>query len=1004
MIDSINLTKAHRLRVAFLRSVAVPALLSTSLLASPAIAQDSENDDSDDVVVVTGTRLGLTPEQSPTPLAVVSADYISGTGETNLADVLRELPATGSSTFTANNSIFATSDNGVNGLSLRSLGSNRSVVLVNGRRHVSGVIGSQIVDFNMIPTDFVERVEVITGGASAQYGADAVAGVINLITRKSFDGVKFGYQYGTALENNDGQRQKVFATFGDEFENGKGGVILNFTYDKVDELSCFDRDWCAIDALGAGGGATALAPIFSSGTPLGRFDVDGGGLDSLSAGDDFVIDPITGLVRPYNGSTDGFNRSEFRQIQVPVERMLFAANFNYELSENVSYFFEGTYANSNGFSSIEPQFGDTLITGLPPIPVTNPFCPAEICDLAIANGQTELGYAKRLIELGSRGQSFERNTFRFASGFTSTIFNDVDVELSYVYGRTQDSQVADASISPSRLRYAFDAEPDGNGGFQCRDAFARGLGCVPANFFGLNSITPEMAAWFRSASSRTGFNEQQIASLSFQGDADRWFNAPGGSIGWAAGVEYRKEAAEIDWDSATNIGDTSGNAAPDVNGDYDVIEGFFEANIPLITDASWTKLLNISGAIRLSEYSTVGRTKAWNVGAVWAPVDDVRFRAKRAVSVRAPTISELFQPLAQTFPTIADPCQDVTATSTGANDAACRAIPEVAAAIARDGSLFYTQEFLQSVTGFNGGNPNLGAETARSWTAGVVLQPRWIDSLSITADYYRIRVNDAISAPPRNTIIAQNVSTGQFSDLIARFDTGASLGRIQRVDAINTNIGGIFTAGLDVAISYQLPSDKTQDWLGADIGDFSIDLAYNHVFDYILDTDGTPGGIDIDTNELPFPANQINANIGWNKGPFTLRYNMRWTGKTRLDDIGTAIADFPSQTVCDPSCVVNLFGSTNYVQGPITYSAARIDPFAQHDIQARFQATEGIEIYAGVNNLLNTDPVLFAENTSANLTTGLPVDGTTQINQIIGRFLYVGVQVRPQGIANALFN
>lgn len=996
-------SRNHQYRRALASSVAATAIAASAFIAAPAVAQDGEAE-TDDVVVVTGTRLGLTPEQSPTPLSVVSEDYIALSGETNLADVLRELPATGSSAFTATNSIFSTSGNGVNGLNLRNLGSNRSVVLVNGRRHVSGVIGSQIVDFNMIPSDFIERIEVITGGASAQYGADAVAGVINLITRKSFDGVKFGYQYGTAVENNDGQRQKASVTVGEELNNGRGGLILNFTYDKVDELGCFDRDWCRIDALGFGGGANMVAPVFSSGTPLGRFDVDGGGLDSLSAGDDFVVDPVTGLVRPYNGSTDGFNRSEFRLIQIPLERMLFAANANYDLSDNVSYFFEGTFANSNGFSDIEPQFGDTLITGLPPIPVTNPFCPAAICDLAIANGQTELGYAKRLVELGNRGQDFKRNTFRFASGFTGTVFDDVNFELSYVYGRTEDSQTSTATISPSRMSFALDVEPDGAGGFQCRNAFARGLGCVPIDLFGLGSITPEMADWIRSAATRDGVNEQQIAYFNLSGDADRWLTAPGGSVKWAAGLEYRKEAASIDWDSATNIGDVSGNQAPDVKGDFDVIEGFFEASIPLVSDTSWTRDLNVSGAVRVSDYSTVGRTTAWNVGAVWAPIDDLRFRAKRAVSVRAPTISELFQPRSQTFPTVIDPCQDVSATSTGDLDDECRAIPEVAAAIARDGSLFYTQEFTQSVTGFNGGNVDVQEETARSWTAGVVMQPRWIDNFSITADYYRIRVTDAISPPPRNTIIAQNVATGQFPDLIGRFQSGASLGRLQRVDAINTNIGGIFSSGLDIAISYALPADQMQDWVGADIGGLTFNVAYNHMFDYILDTDGTPGGIDDDTDELPFPADQLNANIGWSKGPFRLQYNFRWTGGTRLDDIGTAIADFDSQTVCDPSCDVNLFGSTPFVQGPITYSGAEIDAFAQHDLQARYQVNESIELYAGVNNLLNTDPVLFAENTSANLTTGLPVDGTTQINQIIGRFVYFGVQVRPRGIAEALFN
>ena len=978
-------------------------LLASTILAAmaPFCALAQDGGDEDDTIVVTGTRLAITPEQSPTPLAVLSDDYISLSGETNLADVLRELPATGASAFTATSTGFATSANGVNGINLRNLGSNRTVTLVNGRRYVSGVANQNIVDFNTIPTDFIERVEVITGGASAQYGADAVAGVINLITRKSYDGVRFDYQYGTALENDDGQRHKVTATVGDEFASNRGGFILNFTYDKQEEISCFDRTWCRIDALGAGGGALMLAPVFSSFGPLGRFDVDGGAADSLSSGDDFVVDPITGEVRPFNGSTDGFNRSERRVLQIPLERMLFASNVDYELSDNASFFFEGMFANVDGFSFIEPVPGDTVITGAPGIPVDNPFCPAEICDLAIANGQTELGWARRLTEFGNRGNDFDRNTFRFASGFTGTVFDDIDWELSYVYGRTDDVQTQTATVSLSRFRLSLDAEPDGNGGVQCRDAFARNLGCVPVNLFGINQITPEAVAWLQSQTFRDAEIEQQVAYFNLNGNADRLFTAPGGSVVWAAGIEYRKEQSKTELDSAQNIGDSTTNATPDVDGEFDVFEGFFETNIPLVSGQSWTEDLNISGAVRISDYSTVGRTTAWNVGLVWAPVNDIRFRAKRAVAVRAPNIGELFSPLSQTFPTIADPCQDVTATSTGAFDDACRAIPEVAAAIARDGSLFYTQEFLQGVTGFNGGNVNVNEETARSWTAGVVLTPRWVDDFSIVADYYRINVRDAIQAPPRNVLISQNILTGQFSDLVVRNGSGPALGRIQRVDALNANIGGVFSEGLDIGLSYSLNSSQTEDWFGRDIGDFTLSANYQRLFELFTDT-GT--AIDVDTNELFAPKNQMNANIGWRKGPFRLQYNLKWTGSTVLDDIGVDIADFESQTVCDPSCEVNLFGSTPFVQGPITYSAARIDGFFQHDLQARYRPNDHVEFRVGVNNLLNAEPVLFAENTSANLSTGLPTDGTTQVNQIIGRYVYFGVDLRPAALAKRVFN
>ncbi|MEZ5892970.1 MAG: TonB-dependent receptor [Parvularculaceae bacterium] len=988
--------KTGRFKARLLATAFAGAAAAGAMTAAPAFAQDAD-DAEKDTVVVTGTRLAISPEQSPTPLAVLDNDYISLTGETNLADVLRELPASGSSAFTATSTIFSSSGNGINAINLRNLGSNRTVVLVNGRRYVSGVANSSIVDFNTIPTDFIERAEVITGGASAQYGADAVAGVINLITKKSFDGVQFGYQYGIAPSTDDNQRHKAYVTVGDEFASGRGGFILNFTYDNVGEIKCLDRDWCRTDTIGALGGDVQLAPVFSSFGPLGRFDVDGGGSDSLTSGDDLVVDPVTGEVRPFNLSTDGFNRSARRIIQIPLERMLFAANANYDLSDNLSFFFEGMYSNVNGFSQIEPDPADTNVTGLAAIPVTNPFCPAEICDAAIMNGQTEVAWARRMLELGDRGQDFDRDTFRFAAGFNGTIFNDVDFELSYVHGRVDDDQLSTASVDKLRLREALDAESDGMGGFQCADDYARSVGCVPINLFGLGAITPAAADWVRSSIVRNAFTTQQVATFWMRGNADRLFTAPGGSVAWSGGVEYRKEKSGTDWDSTTNIGGNSANALPDVSGQYDVLEGFFEAQIPFVTDASWTKDMSISGAVRKSEYSTIGAATAWNLGLVWAPTEDIRFRAKRAVAVRAPSIGELFSPLAQTFPTVNDPCEGVTAVSTGTFDDACRAIPEVAAAIARDGSLFYTQELQQSVTGYNGGNPDLGPEKARSWTAGVALTPRWVDNLGITVDYYRINLTGAIQPPSRDVIISDNALTGAFADLIYRGSMdNAQLGRITRVDAFNQNLAQLFVEGLDVGVSYSV---ETADAFGSDFGELSFAANYQHLFDLYTDT-GT--GPDFDAGEEWAPKDQVNANLGWRMGPFRLQYNVKWTGKTVLDDIDIDIADFAPATVCDPSCSINAL-PVQYEQGPLHFSGARISDYFQHDIQARWAPSESVEFYVGVNNLFNKDPWIIAESTSGNQTSGLETDGSNQINQIIGRYLYFGFTLRPDAVARGLF-
>jgi outer membrane receptor protein involved in Fe transport len=985
---------------ALLRRTSVMALIAAgTVAATPAVAQD-EGDSEDDVVRVTGTRLQVGPEQSPTPLVVLGDEYIDLSGESNLADVLRELPATGSSAFTATSTVFSTSGNGVNGINLRNLGTNRTVVLINGRRHVSGVAGDTIVDFNSIPADFVERVEVITGGATAQYGADAVAGVVNIITKDAFDGVLFKGQTGVVPDTNDGKRYTLSATMGEEFADGRGGALINFTYDKQDQIGCVDRDWCQVDTLGIGPSGPVLAPVFSSFGPLGRFDVDGGALDSLSSGDDLVVDPVTGEVRPFNTNTDGYNRSAARIIQIPLERFIVSANANYEVWDNATFFIEGKFAGVDGFSSIEPDPADTLITGLPGIPVTNPFCPDEICDVAIANGQTELGWARRMTELGNRGQRFDRNTFRMAMGLEGQFTDNLDYEISYVYGRTDDQQVSNASTDALRLAAALDAEadPDNPGQFRCADPFAAAAGCVPVNLFGLNAITPDAANWLRSQIFRDAAIEQHVLQGFVTSNLDSIWRPEAGSIQWSAGVEYRNEQSQTDFDSATNLGVNSSNALPDVNGEFTVYEAFAEVNVPLLRDRQFVRDLSVNAAGRISDYSTVGQTEAWSAGVVWAPSDDLRLRGKYALAIRAPNVGELFSPQAQTFPTVSDPCAGVTASSTGEFDAACRAIPEVAQAIARDGSLSYSQEVLQSITGFNGGNPTVSEETAESWTAGLVFTPSFIDDFSLTVDYYDIQIEDAIQAPGRQLIIRENLLNGNFANLVRRGTSGSQLGRITRVDAIQTNIGGAGTTGIDVGVSYRYDLSRFSD---RDLGEFSVNANYTYLDELFTDAGSGP---DYDEGEIFAPEHQANVNFGWRTGPLQLQYNLKWTGETVIDNEPTDVdPNFQGGTVCDPQCVVDVLPSPGLVVDPITFTGYNIDDYFQHDIQARYRVNDDFVAFVGVNNLTDEEPVLFAENFTANQTTGLETDGTTQINQIIGRYVYVGFELRP-GVIGRMFD
>lgn len=932
-------------------------------------------------VQITGSRIMAPNADSPSPLQVLTSADIAASGAVTLQDLLQKNPTMGVPTLSRTNSNFLTSGGGVSTINLRNLGDSRTLVLVNGRRFVSGVPGDTAVDLNTIPVDFIERVELLTGGASATYGSDAVAGVVNIILKRNFSGILLDASNGRSAKGDD-LKNKAALTWGVTSDDGASNIMTHFGYSKQGAVYSRDRAASAIDQTSLGASVTGDAadlftiqkPFYSSFAPQGRF--------FPTEDSSFTYDK-NGNVIPFstNGSATraatGFNRSAYRTIAVPTERFLFATSGNLKINDNHSAFLEGTYAQSKVETNIEPfplnsvdiypasggrVPAEFLINGAL---VKNPIVPANLYASSIdddGDGLRDYGFTRRLAEFGPRHSSVERGTMRLATGLKGQVMGDWNYEAFVAYGRTTESQHSTGQINVLTMRSALEAIPGPNGPV-CRDAQAVAQGCVPINIFGYNTISPEALKYVTAPGSLATSITQKLAGASISGEL---FQLPAGKIGIAAGMEYRNEDSSSVADPLTQAGLNAGNATPPTYGSYNVKEVYAETRIPLLKDAPLAKNLDARASFRHGNYSTVGSANSWNAGLEWSPVSDLKFRGTRAVSTRAPNINELYQAPSQDFPSgLVDPCLGVTATGSDARSVACRAAPGVNANIAANGGEFtLTQSDQQGISGYNRGNPSLKAEKGRSTTVGVVITPRSFAALSkftFTADYFNINIADAIVSTERQYALAQCYGGGNpsYCSFITRRPTaeGAnSAGSIKYSDTAVSNSGGKATEGIDLTASW---ADKVGP------GRLSAQMSYTYL--KTLYTKATP---EADKNEaageLESPKNKAVLNLAYKQGAFGFSSSTSYTGRSSLDDQFLMTLDNPEK-------------------------APKIGSYTTTDLQLTYDVKKTIQLYFGVNNAFDkkAPPVISG---LPNDTTGTETDASAY--DAIGRRYYIGARIQ----------
>lgn len=704
-------------------------------------------------IEVTGSRIKRTDLETASPITVFSSADIAATGVSTMEDFIQTIPAINGGAEGASN------NNGSRGFataSLRGLGSGRTLVLINGRRFASG-------DLNSIPTAYVERVEVLRDGASTVYGSDAIAGVINFITKKDFEGVEFQVQYDETAEG-DGEKSLVSMTTGTSSD--KGNVVLSLQYTDRKTIFQGDRGFSECPLFESGGEKVCGG----SGTiPYGNF----GGR---------VKDPVTGLVRPFDQAVDGYNYATTSYMVTPQEVFSINGAGRYELSDNVSTFLEGGFTNrkSDQLMAAEGTFW------APKMPATNPYNPVG----------EDIYVARRLTESGGRAFTQDFSDYRMVFGFDGTVFDSYDWDISYNFARFIDARLDEGRVNPTRINTLLDpalcaADSD------CPEVW---------NITEADTLTPAMLnyAFVPNSPIVRGETRQLLGNIS----GGLGFELPGGEVMFAAGFEKRWEEYQSVPDGAASIGQIYSVAGEPTEGEISVDELYAEVDLPILEGLPFAESLRVTAAVRYSDFDFL-EDSATNskFGFEWVPVDGLLLRATKATGFRAPGIGELFAPQSQTNLAYNEPCTNY---ATGSQSAAVKAN---CAAEGLPGNFQLSSN--QSAT-LVGGNPNLQPEESDSLTAGFVYSHDI--GISFSVDYFDIEITNGIGTAGTDNVVNACWASANFSDPLCALVKGpgatgdsphptspyrTTLGAVAGISLANENLSIFETSGFDFDLSYK---------------------------------------------------------------------------------------------------------------------------------------------------------------------------------------------------------
>ena len=833
-------------------------------------------DESADIeeVVTTGSRIARPEVATSAPVTVVSSDDIKNSGLTDLGEVLRQISATQGSLPTLN-----TNNGGSGGVrySLRGIGSSRTLLLLNGRRVVpmgNGAAASP--DLSHIPTAMIERIEVLKDGASAIYGSDAMAGVVNIITKKSHDGVTVDLFKSDSQDTNMGVEEfsVVVGT-----ESNKGSTVIGFTSSENFGAFMSEQPWSntevwapayfAADDARVEGSNCALAcyPGGSSAPPWVR---------AFGPSGSYTLGPEYGDFRAWTG-TDAYNYNPVNYLRTPQQKYSFTMNSSYQINDSMGFFAEVLFSNveSKRALAFEP-LAPLAFFGVPaPYTVDNyynmTFGPKFDADgnLDMVNGDPVQidDWRRRMVENAQRLDDRDTNVYRVVLGLEGTLDNGMNWTAFFNFGRNDADITSRGYFNLEKVREAagptyFDANGDLKCGVDANTSISSA--CVPLNIFGKDSVTPEMLQYISGDwdSYGMGENEQKNYGATISGAV------PGrDNLSFAAGYEYREDSGSTTNDGLILQGITTAGSSLNTSGSYEVDDLFVE--LLYVKDS-----LEVSLASRYSDYSTFGTTTNSEVGFQYTVSDQVTLRGTFSEAFRAPSVPDLYGGTYLSYPTADDACDDNTA-SGGQASSFCQAngVPATG----------YVSNLVQIPTLY-GGNPDLQPETSESWTMGAVVDP--VDGLTMTIDYWSIEIENAVGTVGTTDLIRLCATQGLYCDRTFRFSSPASVeGQIIRVEDTNNNVGTETYTGVDLGIAADLPSFRG--------GDLTLDMqaTYNEETQVI-----TAAGLVVE--DLAGTVSQTYGmysrwraltKLNWNKGNINVTYTNRYIhGVTdEVDDFWT---------------------------------------------------------------------------------------------------------------------
>lgn len=1033
----MSIKKMQTGRKSLLTGASVLAAATAMFTAGGVTVAAAQEAEEDEAIVVTGTRIARRDAVAESPILTVGQEEMTSSGYVTVEQYLNTLPQVTAGVSSQSNN---PSSNGRAFIDLRGLGAGRNIVLLDGRRMIGQAAGGTLVDLNTVPAALIERTEIITGGAASTYGADAVSGVVNFILRDNFEGFAWDGQY-RITERGDGEEWGTDFTLGGNFADGRGNAVFNASYFNRDTIFKNGRDFAAqassttgtfpggsalwltptggtqnipseaaVDALFGGGACSPLGPdpagplvaqpILTGGQAGFGFNPDGSVFCTGIGGNPFDVVGYTGpqsaIATAFFPDFFSYNFEPDNKLVLPLERWSFFSRVNLDVNDHFRPYIQAMFTNYNASSELAP----TPAGGFT-VPVTNPFIGPELASLLASRtyddnsddtdnngfvdndngtGGVEPGenatiaatprvsgaalpfsYSKRFNQIGGRSSDNTHDVWQVIVGVEGNLTDTWSYDVYASYGRSALTEIQGGNVRVPQFQAVLNNPITASGG-----------ACSTWNPFGTDSaMSPACAAAVSLEAKNTTLTVQQIVEGSVTGDL---FELPAGAVQLALGANYREVEFDFRPDSGLQPGLVAGfNGQLPVSGTLDWFDIFGELYVPILANLPGVESLSLTAGYRTSDNSQSGMSESWKITGDWTVTDWLRFRAGVQTSIRAPNVAELFSPQVPNFPNIGtanDPCNTSGAIFSdplmgrgGANGADVTALCQAQSAVA--GGPAFNQPFGQA-QGLVGGNPNLSPETADSWSAGFVLNSPFntggfLDSLYLSVDYWSIEMENVIAAVGALTIVQRcfnrdnaNPTYSNLNSYCQLFQRDAADGRVINLQQLSQNQAITNTSGVDVVFGF-----------GFDLGSMGS-LDFNTLTTWVEKFETQTTSVD--------PINDFVGSIGSGTGSATPEWRSTINATWALDAFSIGAT----------ARYIDAMVHNNSITG--AGAGTGVPAKWYYDLRASFDLTSNLTLRAGVNNVTDTQPPIYAPNVQAN------TDPSTY--DVLGRRFFVGFNLR----------